>query len=131
MEKRLLNRQQSTPCWRGFPGLKFSPRLDPFDPTGFPESCSASQPFGGLSCLEEWPIIPLMSVTQILEELPSLGESDRQTILHRLVTLDPEVAIEETPELLAAIDAGIESGRIAPAISLQDARRRLGEWLTK
>ena len=49
-----------------------------------------------------------MSVTKILEELPKLKSEERHTLFVRLNEL--EVAdIEETPEMLAAIDEGIRS----------------------
>jgi len=72
-----------------------------------------------------------MSMNEILEEIPRLSASEREVLLHRLVGLDAEVDLEETPEMLAAIDAGIRSFETGPGVPLEEARRRLGEWISK
>ena len=50
-----------------------------------------------------------VSMTKILEELLRLNQSERQAILCRLIELDAGTYIEETSEMLAAIDAGAAS----------------------
>ncbi len=50
-----------------------------------------------------------MSMSEILDDLPRLNDVERRAILHRLSELDPGIALDETPEMLAAIDAGIRS----------------------
>jgi len=72
-----------------------------------------------------------MSVAEIIEELPRLGDSDRQAILQRLLALDAGLEFEETPEMLAAIDEGIRSIETGPGVSLEETRQRLAGWITK
>jgi 7,8-dihydro-6-hydroxymethylpterin-pyrophosphokinase len=45
-----------------------------------------------------------VSVREILEALPRLDASERQTVLRRLIEIDPTLEVEETPEMFAAID---------------------------
>ena len=71
-----------------------------------------------------------------LEVRPSLTPSpfddgERQTILRRLVLLDAGLEIDETPEMLAAIDAGIASMDTGPGVTIEEARQRLAGWMTK
>lgn len=66
-----------------------------------------------------------MSMAEILDELPRLSAIERQTILRQLVSLDSGPDLEESPEMLAAIDAGIVSMESGPGISLEEARREL------
>ena len=72
-----------------------------------------------------------MSMTEILEELPRLNEGERRAILHRLAELDAGLDLDETPEMLAAIDAGIRSMESGPGVPLDEARRRIAQWITK
>jgi hypothetical protein len=72
-----------------------------------------------------------MSMNEILAEIPRLSASEREALLRRLVELEPGADIEETPEMLAAIDAGIRSLETGPGVPLEEARRRLGEWISK
>jgi predicted transcriptional regulator len=72
-----------------------------------------------------------MSITEILNELPRLDDSERQTILRHLVSLDAGLEIDETPEMLAAIDAGIASMETSPGVTIDEARQRLAGWITK
>ena len=70
-------------------------------------------------------------MTEILEELPRLDQSERQAILRRLIELDAETYIEETPEMLAAIDAGVSSLEVGSGVPLEQARQRIAGWATK
>ena len=70
-------------------------------------------------------------MTEILEELPRLQDAERQVIFRRLMELDAGLEIEETPEMLAAIDEGIESLKTGSGISLDEARQRLAGWISK
>jgi predicted transcriptional regulator len=72
-----------------------------------------------------------MSVTGILKELPRLNDGERQAILRRLVQLDAGLDLDETPEMLAAIDAGARSLEAGPVMRLEEARKRLDGWITK
>jgi hypothetical protein len=68
-----------------------------------------------------------MSMNKILAEIPRLSASEREVLLSRLVEMDAGADVEETPEMLAAIDAGVRSLETGPGVSLEEARRRLGE----
>ena len=70
-------------------------------------------------------------MTEILEELPRLGHSERQAILRRLIELDAGIDIEETPEMLAAIDAGVSSLETGFGVPLEQARQRIAGWATR
>ena len=72
-----------------------------------------------------------MSMTEILDELPRLNDGERRAILQRLAEIDPGIAFDETPEMLAAIDAGIRSMESGPGIPLAAARQRIAGWATK
>jgi predicted transcriptional regulator len=70
-------------------------------------------------------------MTEILEELPRLDHSERQAILRRLIELDAGIDIEETPEMLAAIDAGVASLETGSGLPLEQARQRIAGWATR
>jgi predicted transcriptional regulator len=70
------------------------------------------------------------SKTCCTHELPRLSDGERQKILRRLVRLDAGLNIDETPEMLAAIDAGMRSIETGPGVPLEEARQRLGGWIT-
>jgi predicted transcriptional regulator len=70
-------------------------------------------------------------MTEILEELPRLGHSERQTILRRLIELDAGIDIEETPQMLVAIDAGVSSLETGSGVPLEEARQRIAGWATR
>ena len=72
-----------------------------------------------------------MSMAEIIEELPRLEDSERQTILQRLLALDSGFEIEETPEMLDAIDDGIRSVEAGSCVPLKEARQRIAGWITK
>jgi hypothetical protein len=72
-----------------------------------------------------------MSMNEILAEIPRLSESEREVLLSRLVEMDSGAGLEETPEMLAAIDAGKRSLEAGAGVTLDEARRRLSEWITK
>jgi predicted transcriptional regulator len=72
-----------------------------------------------------------MGVTEILDQLPQLDDGDRQTIMRRLIQLDCGLEIDETPEMIAAIDDGIRSMESGPGVPLEEARRRLAGWISK
>ena len=72
-----------------------------------------------------------MSMAEILDELPRLDDGERRTILRRLVSLDAGLEIDETPEMLAAIDAGLASVESGASVTLEEVRQRLAGWITK
>jgi len=71
-----------------------------------------------------------MSVTEILEELPKLNMEERHLLLDRLTELEID-QIEETPEMLAALDEGIRAAEQGGGISVEEARRRVSQWTSK
>lgn len=72
-----------------------------------------------------------MSVKEILEELPRLDAVERQIVLRRLVEIDPALEVEETPEMLAAIDEAVSSFDADNGVGIEEARRRLAQWTSK
>jgi len=71
-----------------------------------------------------------MSMIEILEELPRLARFEREKVWQRLEEIELE-EIEETPEMLAAIDAGRRSMRKGKANSIEEARNLVAQWTTK
>jgi len=72
-----------------------------------------------------------MSVREILEELPRLDASERQTVLRRLIEIDPALEVEETPEMLAAIDEAVSAFDADKGVGIEEARRRVTQWTSK
>jgi len=72
-----------------------------------------------------------MSMTEILEEFPRLSDGERQIILRQLIQFDAGLEVDETPEMLASIDAGVRSMETGPGVPLEEARRRIAGWITK
>ncbi|HKP05119.1 MAG TPA: hypothetical protein VJU77_17350 [Chthoniobacterales bacterium] len=72
-----------------------------------------------------------MSVREILDELPRLDASERQTVYRRLVEIDPALDAEETPEMLAAIDDALAQSDAGQGVSIEEARRRVAQWTSK
>ena len=69
-------------------------------------------------------------MTEILEELHRLARADRETVRQRLEALELE-EIEESPEMLAAIDAGRHSMQQGKGKSIAQARELLAQWTSK
>jgi hypothetical protein len=63
-----------------------------------------------------------MSTSEILDQLPKLGRSEREKVWQRLEELEL-AEIEETPEMLAAIDAGRSSVREGKTHTVEQARK--------
>jgi predicted transcriptional regulator len=72
-----------------------------------------------------------MSMAEMLDELPRLNDDERRTILHRLAEPDPGLELDETAEMLAAIDEGVRAMEGGPGVPVVEARRRIAEWITK
>ena len=71
-----------------------------------------------------------MSATKILEELPKLTSEERHTLFVCLIELEA-ADIEETPEMLAAIDAGIRSLEQHGGMPFEVVQSRLeSKWRT-
>ena len=71
-----------------------------------------------------------MSTTEILDELPKLARSERKKVWQRLEELELAES-EETPEILAAIDAGRRSVREGKTHTVEQARDLIAQWTTK
>lgn len=72
-----------------------------------------------------------MSITEILEELPKLSADELQLLHDRIDVLKAD-EIEETPEMLAAIDEGIRSIETHGGIPIETVQVRMDEkWRTK
>jgi hypothetical protein len=67
-----------------------------------------------------------MSMTEILDELPKLSIEERQLLFQRLNELETG-AIEETPEMLAAIDEA-RAEPSATDVSAEDLNRDVIRW---
>ena len=71
-----------------------------------------------------------VSVTEILEELPRLLPSEREKASRYLSELQ-FIEKEETPDMLAAIDAGRRSIREGKKHTVEEARGLIAQWTTK
>jgi hypothetical protein len=71
-----------------------------------------------------------MSMTEILKQLPLLERSERERVWQRLEELEL-AEIEETPEMLKAIDAGRRSMAEVKSHSVDQAREAITRWVTK
>ena len=71
-----------------------------------------------------------MSMTEILEELPRLGRVEREKVWQCLEEIELGT-VEETPEILAAIDVGRRSIREGKATTIEQARNLIAQWTTK
>ena len=63
-----------------------------------------------------------MSTTEILEELPKLKFADRWAILQRLSELETKEEITPSPEMAAAIEAGLRSAENEPCYTVEEVR---------
>ena len=69
-------------------------------------------------------------MTEILEELPKLERSEREQLVQRLEEL-AMTEVEETPEMLAAIDAARRSVAEGKTHTVEQARDLVAQWTTK
>jgi hypothetical protein len=69
-----------------------------------------------------------MSTQDILEELPKLNPAELETVYRRAVELHQGLALEASPELLAAIDEADESIANEGGVELAEARRIVESW---
>ena len=71
-----------------------------------------------------------MSTTEILEELPRLARDEREKVWQRLEEIELG-EMDETPEMLAAIDEGRRSISEGKTVSVGEMRRRIAQWTTQ
>jgi hypothetical protein len=76
-----------------------------------------------------------VSAAEILEELPKLTPTELQHIRDRILELadaqEDAQELEETPELLAAIDEGQRSAENDETYTLDETRAKVAEWIAK
>ena len=72
-----------------------------------------------------------MSVAEILNELPKLTPAELQHIHERIVELEEAQEVEETPELLAAVDEGLRSLETERTYTLGEVRTKIAQWTSK
>ena len=70
-----------------------------------------------------------MSVNEILAELDTLSSDELKVVQEKLDLLHED--IEETPEMLAAIDEGLRSSREEGTIPIEDVIKEISTWNTK
>ena len=66
----------------------------------------------------------MTKLAEIQKAIQHLPPEERSELRHWILG-------EETPEMLAAIDAGIRSAEIEPKLSAEDLRRKLHGWTTR
>jgi transcription elongation GreA/GreB family factor len=71
-----------------------------------------------------------MSFTELIQELHKLSPDELEAVQREIDEVRQAKDIEETPELLAAIDEGIRSAREEPLITLEELREEMRTWLT-
>ena len=69
-----------------------------------------------------------MSTTEILNELPKLKLADRWAILQRLSELETKEEIDPSPEMAAAIEAGLRSAENEPCYTVEEVRDKARQW---
>ena len=75
------------------------------------------------------PFLELMSVREIIAELPKLSDHEREMILQNLVNLD--VGFEPTPAMSEAIREGLNSLNEKKTYSAADLRSRIAAWTAR
>jgi predicted transcriptional regulator len=71
--------------------------------------------------------VPVMTkLAEIQSAILHLDPAEREELRHWL-----DETAEETPEMLAAIDAGLRSLKAKGVIPLEDVRSQLESWVTK
>ena len=72
-----------------------------------------------------------MSTAEILDELAKLSPVELQHVHARILELEEAQDLEETPELLAAIDEGLRSLENERTYTLGEARAKIARWTSK
>ncbi len=72
-----------------------------------------------------------MSAAEILDELPKLPIEELQRIHERILELEEAQEVEETPELLAAVDEGLRSLEREPTYTPEEVRRKIAQWTSR
>jgi len=69
-----------------------------------------------------------MSVNEIMHEIEKLSPEELDAIQAKLDQVRFPGAVEETPEMLAAIDEGLRSLREEPTMTLDELRAEMRTW---
>ncbi|MHA3772354.1 hypothetical protein ACXR0O_12545 [Verrucomicrobiota bacterium sgz303538] len=72
-----------------------------------------------------------MSAAEILDELPNLTPRELQRIHERILELEEAQEVEETPELLAAVDEGLRSLENEPTYTPDEVRAKIAQWTSR
>ena len=72
-----------------------------------------------------------MSAAEILDELSKLTPVELQHIHERILELEEAQNVEETPELLAAVDEGLRSLESERTYTPDEARAKIAQWTSK
>ena len=72
-----------------------------------------------------------MSAAEILNELPKLTPVELRRVHERILELEESQEVEETPELLAAVDEGLRSLESERTYTLDEARTKIAQWTSK
>jgi thioesterase domain-containing protein len=70
-----------------------------------------------------------MSLTELIQKIHELSPEDQEIVRRELDGLQ-ERELEETPEMLAAIDEGLRSLREEPTTTLEELRKEMLTWTT-
>jgi hypothetical protein len=69
-----------------------------------------------------------VSTAEILDKLSELSPVELNVVDQRILELEESHVIEPSEEFSAAIEEGPQSMRTEPAVSLEEARRKISEW---
>jgi hypothetical protein len=75
------------------------------------------------------PSLKLMSVREIIAELPKLSDQEREMVLEKLVNL--ETGFDPTPAMSEAIREGLSSLNEKKTYSAADLRSRIAAWTAR
>ena len=73
--------------------------------------------------------LELMSVSEIIAELPKLSDQEREIVLEKLINLDAE--FEPTPAMSEAIREGLKSLSEKKTYSAAELRSRIAAWTAR
>jgi hypothetical protein len=73
--------------------------------------------------------LELMSVSEIIAELPKLSDQEREIVLEKLINLDAE--FEPTPAMAEAIREGLKSLSEKKTYSAAELRSRIAAWTAR
>lgn len=72
-----------------------------------------------------------MSAAEILDELQKLTPAELQLVQERILELEERQEVEETPELLAAIDEGLRSLESEATYTAEEVRAKIAQWTSR